>query len=51
MNHLVIYSVSLLFLRGLLSAEENRLPYYIGLFKKMRSTKLTLRGQQVTIAL
>lgn len=51
MNNLVVYSLSLLFLKGLLGAEEHRLAYYLGQLHKLRPSKLIVQGEQLTVAL
>ena len=51
MNSLTIYSLSLLFIRVIFSAEEYRLAHYIGFLRKMRFDKITIQGGQVIMPL
>jgi hypothetical protein len=50
MSNLIVYSLSLLFLRGLLTAEEHRLAYYIGQLRKLPPLKIIIRGSRFTFA-
>lgn len=51
MNNLIVYSLSLLFFKSLMTAEKHRLPYYIGQLRKLRPSKVVIRGLRFTVAL
>lgn len=49
MDPIMIYSLSLLFVRSLFSAEDHRLAYHIDWIRKARLASVTFRGREITL--